>query len=430
MKDMRQRTIWLGILLLVVLVPPAAGAGDQVKVLEIEGPVTPIMLSYIERGIEAAESDGSEALVIQLDTPGGDVGLMLKIMQAITNARVPVVVYVAPTGAMAASAGTLITLAGHAAAMAPGTTIGAASPVGAQGEDLGETIMAKEVEMLKASARQLAKRRGEEATAWAEAAIEEAKAATAEEALEIGVIDLIARDLNELLAGLDGLTVTVAGEEVTLATEGLAINPLPMTAIEQLLHLITNPTIAFILLTLGLNAILFELSSPGGYAAGIVGAICLLLGFYALGVLPVNYAGLLLIALAFVFFVLEVKAPTHGLLTVGGVVALVLGALVLFNSPLYRVSTSVIVTVALASGGFFAFIVTKAVRIQTHRATTGSEGLVGRVGTARTDLSPEGTVFVWGEYWAATAEVGTIRAGQQVEVVGKEGFRLRVRRVV
>jgi membrane-bound serine protease (ClpP class) len=427
---MRRRTVVLAVFLLVALAPTTAGAGDQVDVLEIEGPVTPVMLSYIERGIREAEIDGAEALVIQLDTPGGDVSLMLKIMQAITNARVPVVVYVAPPGAMAASAGTLITLAGHAAAMAPGTTIGAASPVGAQGEDLGETIMTKEVEMLKASARQLAQRRGEEAVAWAEAAIEEAKAATADEALSMGVIDLIAPDLNELLAGLDGLTVTVAGQEVTLATEGLPLNPLPMTPVEQLLHLITNPTIAFILLTLGLNAILFELSSPGGYAAGIVGVICLLLGFYALGVLPVNYAGLLLIALAFVFFVLEVKAPTHGILTAGGVVSLVLGALVLFNSPLYRVSTSVIVTVALTSAVFFAFVVTKAVRIQARRATTGSEGLVGRLGKARTTLDPEGTVYVWGEYWTATAEVGTIQKGERVEVVGKDGFRLRVRRVL
>jgi membrane-bound serine protease (ClpP class) len=425
---MRRHMILLGLLLLLVLTPTAAGAGQQVDVLEIEGPVTPIMLSYIERGIRAAETDGAEALIIQLNTPGGDVGLMLKIMQAITNARVPVVVYVSPPGAMAASAGTLITLAGHAAAMAPGTTIGAASPVGAQGEDLEETIKTKEIELLKAEARQLAQRRGEEATAWAEAAIEEARAATADEALAMGVIDLIAQDLADLLDGLDGLVVTVAGDEVTLATKGLPINALPMTAVEQLLHLITNPTIAFILLTLGLNAILFELSSPGGYAAGIVGVICLLLGFYALGVLPVNYAGLLLIGLAFVFFVLEVKAPTHGILTAGGVVSLVLGALVLFNSPLYRVSTSVIITVAVTSATFFGFVVTKAVRIQARQATTGNEGLMGRVGTARTDLKPEGTVYVWGEYWTGIAEGGTIQAGQKIEVVAKEGFRLRVRR--
>jgi membrane-bound serine protease (ClpP class) len=427
---MRRHTILLALLLLVVLAPTATALRipPPVYVLEIEGPVTPIMLSYIERGIRAAEADGAEALIIQLNTPGGDVGLMLKIMQAITNARVPIVVYVSPPGGMAASAGTLITLAGHAAAMAPGTTIGAASPVGGQGEDLEETIKTKEIELLKAEARQLAQRRGEEATAWAEAAIEEAKAATAEEALAMGVIDLIAQDLADLLDGLDGLVVTVAGEEVALATKGLPINTLPMTAVEQFLHLVTNPTIAFILLTLGLNAILFELSSPGGYAAGIVGTICLLLGFYALGVLPVNYAGLLLIGLSFVFFVLEVKAPTHGILTAGGVVSLVLGALVLFNSPLYRVSTSVIVTVALTSATFFAFVVTKAVRIQARRATTGNEGLIGRVGTARTDLDPEGTVYVWGEYWTGIAEGGTIQAGQRIEVVAQEGLRLRVRR--
>ncbi len=427
----RSRLRWIVVLLWLALTLSALGgvaaqAEAQVDVLEIEGAVTPIMISYIERGIRTAEEDGANALVIVLDTPGGQVDLMGEVVRTILQARVPVVIYVYPPGAYAASAGTLITLAGHVAAMAPGTTIGAASPVGGQGEDLGETLETKLKEDLKAQARALADRRGEEAVAWAESAIEEAKAATADEALEMGVIDFVATDLDDLLQQMDGFEVTVQGQEVVLETAEARVEELPMTLVEQLLHIITNPTIAFILLTIGVNAILFELSSPGGYAAGIVGAICLLLAFYALGVLPVNYTGLIFIALAFVLFVVDLKAPTHGVLTVGGVVSLVAGALLLFNSPLYRVSLSAIVSVAVVTGLFFAFALTKVIQSRRKPATTGREGLVGRWGTARTRLDPEGSVLVQGELWRSTAVDGPIEAGERVKVVGVDGFSLRV----
>ena len=419
--------LWL-VLALTALGSTAAGQTAHVDVLEIEGAVTPIMISYIERGISTAEEDGAEALVIILDTPGGQVDLMNEVVQAILQARVPVVIYVYPSGAYAASAGTLITLAGHAAAMAPGTTIGAASPVGSQGEDLGETLEAKLKEDLKAQARALADRRGEEAVAWSESAIEEAKAATASEALEMGVIDFVATDLNDLLQQADGFAVTIQGQEVVLETAEASVEELPMNFVEQVLHTITNPTIAFILLTIGVNAILFELSSPGGYAAGIVGAVCLLLAFYALGVLPVNYTGLIFIALAFVLFVVELKAPTHGVLTAGGVVSLVAGALLLFNSPLYRVSISAVVAVAVVTGLFFAFALAKVIQIRRKPPVTGMEGLVGREGVARTRLDPEGTVLVQGELWRSTADGGAIERDERVTVVAVEGFALRVTR--
>jgi membrane-bound serine protease (ClpP class) len=363
-------------LLLVGSVSVAAQeeVGRHVDVLQIEGPVTPVMISYIERGIRTAEGDDSEALIIELNTPGGQIDLMNKIVQALLGSKVPTVVYVYPQGAYAASAGTLITLGAHVAAMAPGTTIGAASPVGSQGEDLGETLEKKEKEDLKAQARGLAARRGEEAVAWAESAIEEAKAATAEEALKLGVIDFVAHDLNDLLAQMDGFQVEINHQEVTLHTADAEARELPMSALEQLLHLITNPTVAFILLTIGVNAILFELSSPGGYAAGIVGVICLLLAFYSLGVLPVNYTGLIFIGLAFVLFVVDVKAPTHGVLTAGGIASLIAGALLLFNSPLYRVSLVAVITVAAVTGLFFAFAIAKVVQAQKRPAVTGQEG--------------------------------------------------------
>jgi membrane-bound serine protease (ClpP class) len=420
--------VWL-VLALSALGGTAAGQVAHVDVLEIEGPVTPIMISYIERGIRTAEGDGAQALVIVLDTPGGQVDLMNQVVQAILQARVPVMVYVYPSGAYAASAGTLITLAGHIAAMAPGTTIGAASPVGGQGEDLGETLEAKLKEDLKAQARALADRRGEGAVAWAESAIEEAKAATAHEALELGVIDFVASDLDDLLQQTDGFQVSLQGQEMVLETAAARVEELPMTFVEQVLHTITNPTIAFILLTIGVNAILFELSSPGGYAAGIVGAVCLLLAFYALGVLPVNYTGLIFIALAFVLFVVDLKAPTHGVLTVGGIVSLVAGALLLFNSPLYRVSLSAVVAVAVVTGLFFAFALTKVIQSRRRQPVTGREGLVGRVGIARTRLDPDGTVLVQGELWQSIAVDGPIERDERVKVEAVEGFTLQVTRV-
>lgn len=419
--------LWLSLFLL-----PFWGVSAQetpfVDVLEIEGPVTPVMLSYIERGIRTAESDGAQALIIMLDTPGGQTDLMGKIIQALLDAGVPVAVYVHPPGAYAASAGTLITLAAHVAAMAPGTTIGAASPVGSEGQDLDETMEKKVKEDLKAQARALAARRGEEAVTWAELAIEEARAATADEALELGVIDFVARDLDELLTQMDGFEVTVQDQQIVLHTEGAAVHWQPMTFFEQLLHIVTNPTIAFILLTLGVNAILFELSSPGGYVAGIVGVICLMLAFYALGVLPVNYAGLILIALAFVLFFVDIKVATQGVLTVGGIVSLVVGALVLFNSPLYQVSIASVIAVALVTGLFFAFAVAKVIQAQKQRSVTGQEGLVGATAIARTPLDPAGTVLVLGELWQAQALDGPIEAGERVIVVAVDGFRLSVQR--
>jgi membrane-bound serine protease (ClpP class) len=420
----------LGLMWLVMVLPAMgnaeAQAGRHVDVLQIEGAVTPIMISYIERGVRTAEGDGAEALIVELDTPGGQLDQMKKVVQVLLNADVPVVIYVYPPGAYAASAGTVITLAAHAAAMAPGTTIGAASPVGSQGEDLEQTIDTKIKEDMKAQVRALTARRGEQAVAWAESAIEEAKSANAQEALDLGVIDFVANDLNDLLAQMDGFAVQVGGRDVTLNTAGATVQTLPMTFAERFLHIITNPTIAFILLSLGPTAILFELSSPGGYVAGIVGVICLLLGFYALGVLPVNYAGLLFIALAFVLFIVDLKAPTQGGCTAGGIISMIAGGLILFNSPLYHVSIAAVVSVAAVTGAFFAFAVAKVVQARKRPATTGREGLIGQVARVRTPLTPNGTVFVKGELWKATALDGPAEVGEQVQIVAVDGFQLRV----
>lgn len=392
------------------------------------------MAEYLERGIEQAGASGAEAVVFQLDTPGGALDTMNRMVQAIRTSPVPVIIYIAPRGAIAGSAGTVITLAGHAAAMAPETAIGAASPVGGQGEDLGETIEAKTKEILKATARSLAARRGEEAVALAEAAIDEARAASAEEAHAAGLVDLVADSLPEVLVGLDGVSVEVAGQERPLRTQGAAVLEIEQTLIEEILQAMTNPSLVFLLLAVGVQAVLIELSSPGGWLAGVIGVVCLALAIYGLGILPVNWFGLIFVVMAFVLFLLEVKAATHGALATAGLLSLIVGALILFNSPgtpaFLRISVPLVLAVGVGTGGFFLFIVTHALRAQMRPAEVGTEALVGRLGVVRSDLNPKGTVHVAGELWSAELETGEgpVEEGQEVEIVAVERLRLRVRR--
>ena len=399
----------------------------------MDGAITAAVGDYVERGIRLAEEDGAAAVVIRLNTPGGDLGATTQMMEFLENASVPVIVHVWPRGGMAASAGTLILLAAHGAAMAPRTTIGAAHPVTLPGaESASEEAIEKVINVVVEHTSLFAERRGEAAVEWAERAIRESATAGPDEALELGVIDLIADDLADLLEGLDGKTVGLGnGTEVVLSTAGAATEHVPMSAIEQLLQTLINPNVAFVLLTIGVQAILIELSSPGGWVAGFVGVLCLALAAYALGVLPFNWLGLVLIGVAFVLFVLDIKAPTHGALTAAGVGTFVAGALVLFNAPVAspygRVSIPLVVTVAVLTALFFAFVVAKALRAQKPRAVTGKEGLVGRVGVVKTPLDPEGTVLVAGERWRAVAEEGSVEAGERVEIVAVDGFCLTVR---
>jgi membrane-bound serine protease (ClpP class) len=412
----------------------AQGEAPLVLVLTAEGPVTPAMAQYLERGIESAERQGAEALIFQINTPGGGVTTMNEMVQEIRASLVPVIVYVAPRGAMAGSAGTVITLAGHAAAMAPETAIGAASPVGGQGEDLGETIAAKEKNIMKATVRSLAARRPPEAIALAERTIENAEAASAQEAAAIGLVDFIAADLDDLLQQLDGFQVEINGDFRTLQTVGAAVQPVNNTLVENILAILTDPNIVFILLTIGVQAILIELSSPGGWIAGFIGVVCLALATYGLGILPVNWFGLIFLATAFVLFILDIKAPTHGALTTAGVGSLIAGALILFNSPtvpsFQRVSVPLVIGVSLASGALFLGVVLFAVRAQKTPVRMGQESLVGRSGTARSDLHPSGTVQLGGELWSAHLAEGEapVARGERVQVVSVQGVRLVVRK--
>jgi len=404
-----------------------------VLVLEAQGALTPAMAEYLDRGLRLAETRQAEAVVLQLDTPGGSIDLMNRMVQSIRGSQVPVIVYVAPRGAIAGSAGTIIVLAGHAAAMAPETAIGAASPVGSQGEDLGETMEAKEKEILKAEARGLAERRGEAAMALAEAAIESASAASSTEALEAGLVDRIASDVPDLLRQIDGLTVEVDGQERILKTAWAFPQAISQTLTEQLLQILTNPNIVLLLMSVGVQAILIEISSPGGWAAGFIGVICLALGGYGLGILDVNWFGLIFLVMSVVLFVLDIKAPTHGALTVAGVASFIAGALILFNSPgtpsFQRVSVPLVVGLGIFTAAGFFVMLTFVLRAHRRPVEVGREALVGRTGEARSVLEPSGMVQVAGELWSADIEPGTpaIASGERVEVVGVRGLRLVVR---
>ena len=392
------------------------------------------MAEYLARGIRVAERRGAEALIVQLDTPGGGVDTMNEIVQALRASSVPVVIYVAPPGAMAASAGAVLTLAGHAAAMSPDTTIGAASPVGAEGEDLGETMEAKAKNMLKATVRTLAEERGPEAVALAEEMIESAHAVSAEEALEVGLVDFIATDLYDLLRQLDGFEVGTALGKRSLNTANAQVELMDPSFIEQLLTVLTNPNIIFLLITIGVQAILIEISSPGGWVAGFIGVVCLALATYGLGVLPVNWFGLVFLILAFVLFILDIKAPTHGALTAAGVGSMIVGALVLFNSPdvpsFQRVSVPLVVGTSVASGAIFFTILIFALRAQRAPHLMGQESLIGRIGTVRGELSRTGIIQMAGEQWTVELAAGEepLSDGERVEVVGMEGLKLLVRK--
>ena len=425
-----------GLLFSTLSVSQVKADSPTVILLSAEGPLTPSMQQYIARGIRTAEAENAELIILQLDTPGGSTTLINSIVQDIRASTVPVVVYVAPTGAMAASAGTIITLAGHAAAMAPGTAIGAASPVGSEGEDLGETLAAKEKNIMKATVRSLAEARGAAAIDLAEKTIENAAAVSAKEAYDIGLIDFIATDVPDLLRQLDGYQISTNSGEQTLSTNYATIKVVEPTFIEDLLGILTNPNIVFLLLTIGVQAILIELSSPGGWVAGFIGAVCLALAAYGLGVLPVNWFGMVFLVMAFILFLLDIKAPTHGALTAAGVGSLIIGALVLFNSPgtpaFQHVSVPLVVITSIVTAGIFFGILIFAIRAQKVPILTGKESLIGKIGVTRTALVPVGTVQVGGELWTGQLVDGelNVEPGTRVQIVALQGNKLIVTQAI
>ncbi|MFW6150013.1 MAG: NfeD family protein [Chloroflexota bacterium] len=411
------------------LVLPAAtcAQGSTIEVLQVDGTVVPVIADYIDRGITRAEENNATACIIQLNTPGGLLNSTEEIVGRIMNANVPVVVYVSPTGAWAASAGTFITLSAHIAAMTPGSTIGAAHPVSGGEQEVPEEQMKKITEFSAKWMRTIAEERGRNKEE-AELAVTESKSFTDVDALENNLIDLRADNLDDLIAKIDGTEVKLAnGELHTVQTDDGNVIRNEMNIFEKLLHVISDPNVAYILLTLATVGLVTEVASPGLIFPGVVGGISLLLAFYSLGVLNAHWGGIALMILAVGLLIAEYLTTSFGLFTAGGVAALVFGSLLLFSrSPGLELDRGLIAGVAIAIGLFSAFVLGAIVRGQRRRKTTGPEGMVGRPGKARTPLEPTGTVFADGELWTATAEGGRIGPGEEVTITGLDGMTLRV----
>jgi len=421
---------FLALLVGALLPVVTRGANQSIHILHVEGTIVPVMADYIERGIEKAEDENALACIIELDTPGGLLDSTEEIVQTIMNADVPVIVYVNPKGAWAASAGTFITLSAHIAVMTPGTTIGAAHPVSGSGEEIPEDQMKKIVEFSAKWMMAIAQERGRNIEE-AELAVTESKSFTDVDALEANIIDLRANTLDELIALIDGWEVTLAnGLEVTIDTSSYAITRNDMSLIEGFLHAISDPNIAYILLSLGSIGIIAEIYSPGTFFPGIIGAISLLLAFYSLGVLDANLGGILLIILAFGLFIGEVLTSTFGIFTAGGITALVLGSLILFpeTGALFQVNPWLIAAVAIIVAVVFAFVITRIVRTHRRQAYTGREELAGKTALAKTALEPEGIVLFKGERWTAVVEKGKVKAGEEVTITRVDGLKLYVTR--
>ncbi|MDO8473716.1 MAG: nodulation protein NfeD [Dehalococcoidia bacterium] len=419
--------IMTGLVLVLATPSPAVAAGPTVDVLHVDGIIVPVVGDYIARGIRVAESDGAQALVIELNTPGGDYATTVTIVQSILNSAVPVIVYVSPAGGWAGSAGTFITLAAHIAAMAPGSRIGAAHPV-TPGSNLTPTEEQKITEDAAAFIRSIAKLKGRDPD-LAESAVRQSRSFSVDEAIKGKLVDLQASDLNDLLAQVNGRMLTLSnGKTAILTAAGPSQNPVPMSGIEAFLQTISNPNIAYVLLAVGGLGVIAELFNPGMALPGILGGACLLLGFYALGVLNAYWGGVLLIVLAFGLLIADVFVSSHGILTAGGIATLVLGSLVLFSGgpAAIQVNRGLIAGVSIAIGAFFLFIVAAVIKGQRRKAVTGREGLIGQVAIATTALNPEGMVAVLGEHWSAVAHCENIEPGEEVVVTHLEGLKLTV----
>lgn len=415
--------------MLLALIGSAWGDNPQVRLIPVDGPVNPVTVEYLHRNLQEAATRGDRLVLVEMDTPGGLDSAMRLIVKDILASPVPVVVYVAPAGARAASAGAVIALAADVLAMTPGTNIGAAHPVSI-GEKPDKAMEEKIVNDAEAYVEGIARQRGRDAD-LAKRMVRDSLSLSAEKALEGRIADLVVRDRTGLLRELDGRHVSRAGRDIVIRTAGAEVVKHEMGARERILNTISDPNVAYVLLMLGFLGLFFELSNPGVILPGVIGGISLILAFFAFQTLPVNYAGLLLILLAIVLFIAEIKIVSHGMLTVGGVIAMVLGSLLLFQSsePAYRVSWNVIFVTVMATTAFFLFAVTKAIKAHRAKPSTGQEGLVGEVGRADSEIAPEGKVFVRGEYWDAWSDE-PIRHGEKVIVVMVEGMRVKVKKAV
>jgi membrane-bound serine protease (ClpP class) len=417
---------YLPLLVLFFLALPVANAQEappEVYVVKVDSAIGPAISDYLKSSIRQAEAENAACLIIELDTPGGLAESMRVIVMDIMASRIPIVVYVSPSGARAASAGVMITMSADIAAMAPGTNIGAAHPVGAGGQKIDKTMSDKITNDMVANAKSIAEKRGRNAE-WVEQAIRESVAATESEALDKNIIDLVASDRDDLLEQINGREISAKG---VLKLDNAKVKILEESLRTKILKTISDPNIAYILLMIGLAGLYFELSHPGAIFPGVVGAICVVLAFFALQTLPVNFAGILLIILAIIFFILEMKITSYGMLSIAGITSMLLGSLMLFKSADtgIKISLSVLLPTVLTISGFFVLVAGLVFRAQLSKPKTGASGLMGEIGVVRARLDPDGKVFVHGELWKAVAQK-PVEEGARVKVVGIENLVLEV----
>ncbi|MBN1365447.1 MAG: nodulation protein NfeD [Syntrophaceae bacterium] len=430
------KKIKYALIVIFIFIGFLAGAQDKDPVFDvvtIDGVITSPTAKYIAKSIEEAQKDNAEGLIILLDTPGGMDTAMRDIAKSILNSPLPVIVYVFPSGARAASAGVIVTQAAHIAAMAPGTNIGAAHPVsiglGSSSEDKDKTMSKKIENDAAAYARSIAKTRGR-SEVWVEKAVRKSESITAEEALKLKVVDYVAPDVEKLLAAIDQKEVNLVSGKVRLKTKNAIINNKKKGARHGILSAISDPNIAYLLLLIGLAGLYFELSTPGAILPGVIGGISLLLAFFGLSTLPVNYTGILLILFGIILFIAEIKVMSHGMLTVGGVISLVFGSLLLFDTPepALRLSLQVLVPAVVVASGFFIVVIWLAVKAQLRKHFSGAEAMIGSEAEVMKDIDNEGEVFLMGEYWKATSN-NPIKKGAKVKVVKVEGLKLVVEEI-
>jgi membrane-bound serine protease (ClpP class) len=411
----------------------AASSRYQVDLIEFDDfVINPVSARFFTKAISRAYEDGAECLIVRLDTPGGLQKSMESMYKATLNSPVPIVVYVAPKGAQATSAGVFIALSAHITAMAPDTKIGSAHPIAIGGMEMDEDVKNKIVEHTVGEIKKIAEGRGRNVE-WAEKAVRESISSTWTEALDQNVIDLIANDLDELLEKIDGREVVTESGERVLHTKDAEIRTVKMNFRDRLLNIISDPNIAYIFLILGFYGLFFELSNPGSIFPGVVGGICIILAFFAFQTLPVNYAGVLLILLAIVLFILEIKITSYGLLSIGGIVSMLMGSMMLIDSTepfayIFKISWQVILPAVLVTAAFFIIAMVFVIRTHRKKAVTGKEGLIGAIGVCETEINPEGKIFLHGEFWNSISEE-VIQPKEKVRVVGADGLTLKVEKV-
>jgi membrane-bound serine protease (ClpP class) len=401
---------------------------ERIILLKIDGAINPASAALIERGIQIASEKDAECLIIQLNTPGGLLKSTRVIVSALLESKVPTVVFVGPGGAHAGSAGVFITMAGHIAAMAPGTNIGAAHPVNLQGQE-DSIMMEKSTNDAAAFIRTIAEKRQRNLD-WAEKAVRKSQSITETEALDKNVIDIIAKNMEDLLNQIDGKEIELSTGKTILHTKGASIELIEMDWSEKILDTLSDPNIAYILFMLGIYGLMFELYNPGSIFPGIVGVISIVLAFYSMHTLPINYAGLALIIFGIILFLLEIKIVSHGMLAIGGAISLFFGSIMLIRTPsvmeFVEISWIVVVFSVVLTTFFFVFLLGLGLKSQRKKPTTGMEGLIGEIGEAIVSMNPEGTVRIHGEIWQAESVSGKINKGGQIRVIEIQNLKLKV----